>query len=316
MESLKLSFEAVAPIFLLMLLGYVLKRLRVADKKGFDLINKLVFKAFLPTLLFYNIYKTETAEVFDPNLVSFTVIGVLLVFVLGYLAVLFLSKENSKRGVMLQGFFRTNFAILGIPLVSYICGEQARGLASLMVAIIVPMFNILAVIALERFREGNGKVNLLSMLKGIIKNPLIIGCVLGLLFFGLDIKLPFVIEKAVGDVSSIATPLAIIALGAGFEFSGIKGYIRDISIVILARLIIIPLIALSAAVMCGFSEEALACMLITFGGPIAVSSFSMSQQMGGDEKLSAQIIVISSALCLFTLFLWIFGLSYLGLFSV
>jgi len=316
MDSLKLSFEAIAPIFLLMLLGYMLKQFRVADKKGFDLINKLVFKAFLPVLLFYNIYKTETADVFDPKLIAFTVIGILLVFIVGYFSVLVLSKENKKRGVMLQGFFRTNFAILGIPLVSFICGEQARGLASLMVAIVVPMFNILAVIALERFRAESGKPNILTLLKGMAKNPLIIGCFVGILFFALDIKLPSVVEKAVKDTGSIATPLAIIALGAGFEFSGIRGYVREISIVILARLVIIPLIVLSAAVLCGFSEEALACLLITFGGPIAVSSFSMAQQMGGDEKLSAQIVVISSALCLFTLFLWIFGLSYLGLFNV
>ncbi|MBQ7986021.1 MAG: AEC family transporter [Clostridia bacterium] len=316
MESLKLSFDAIAPIFLLMLLGYVLKCLKIADKKGFDLINKLVFKAFLPTLLFYNIYKTETANVFDPKLVAFTSIGILFVFIVGYFTVLVLTKENPKRGVMLQGFFRTNFAILGIPLVSYICGEQARGLASLMVAIIIPMFNILAVIALERFRGGSGKLHLPTLLKGMAKNPLIIGCVIGLVFFGLDIKLPYVIEKSVGDIASIATPLAIIALGAGFEFSGIKGYAKEISIVIIARLVVIPIIILTAAVLCGFSGEALACLLITFGGPIAVSSFSMAQQMDGDEKLAAQIVVISSALCLFTLFLWIFGLNSLGLFTI
>lgn len=317
MDSLRLSFDAIAPIFLLMLLGYVLKQLKVVDKKGFDLINKLVFKAFLPVLLFYNIYKTETASgVFDPKLIAFTFIGILFVFIVGYFSVFALSKENKKRGVMLQGFFRTNFAILGIPLVSYICGEQARGLASLMVAIIVPMFNILAVIALERFRNESGNPDILKLLKGIAKNPLIIGCFIGIIFFVTGIKLPGVIEKAVRDTGSIATPLAIIALGAGFEFSGIRGYAKDIAVVILARLVVIPLIILSAAVLCGFSGEALACLLITFGGPIAVSSFSMSQQMGGDEKLSAQIIVISSALCLFTLFLWIFGLSYLGLFYI
>ncbi len=316
MESLKLSFDAVAPIFLLMLLGYVFKCLKVADKKGFDLINKLVFKAFLPTLLFYNIYKTETANVFDPKLVVFTVIGILCVFIVGYFTVLIITKENPKRGVMLQGFFRTNFAILGIPLVSYICGEQARGLASLMVAIVVPMFNILAVIALERFRDGSEKLNILNLLKGMAKNPLIIGCIIGLVFLGFDIKLPYVIEKSVSDIASIATPLAIIALGAGFEFSGIKGYAKEISIVIIARLLVIPIIVLTCAVLCGFQGEALACLLITFGGPIAVSSFSMAQQMDGDEKLAAQIIVISSALCLFTLFLWIFGLNYLGLFNV
>lgn len=314
MESFKLSFNAIAPIFLLMFLGYVLKCLKVCDKKGFDLINKLVFKAFLPTLLFYNIYKTEQANVVDPKLVIFTVVGILSVFIIGYFSVFFLTKENSKRGVMLQGFFRTNFAILGIPLVSYICGEKAEGLASLMVAVVVPMFNILAVIALERFRDGSGKPNILKLLKGMAKNPLIIGCLIGLLFMVLDFKLPYVIEKAVSDIGSISTPLAIIALGAGFEFSGIGGQLKEISIIIIARLILIPLIVLSAAVLCGFSGEALACLLITFGGPIAVSSFPMVQQMDGDEKLAAQVIVISSALCLFTLFFWIFGINSLGLF--
>ncbi len=316
MESLKLSFDAIAPIFLLMLLGYVLKCLKVCDKKGFDLINKLVFKAFLPTLLFYNIYKTETANVIDPKLVIFTVVGVLSVFILGYFAVFGLTKENPKRGVMLQGFFRTNFAILGIPLVSYICGEEAKGLASLMVAVVVPMFNILAVVALERFRDGDGKPNFAKLIKGMAKNPLIIGCVIGLVFMALDIKLPYVIEKAVSDIGSISTPLAIIALGAGFEFTGIGDQLKEISIVIIARLVVIPLIVLSAAIFCGFSGEALACLLITFGGPIAVSSFPMVQQMDGDERLAAQIIVISSALCLFTLFLWIFAINYLGLFNL
>ena len=314
-DSLRLSFEAIAPVFILMFLGYVLKVLKIADKRGFDVVNKLVFKVFLPVLLFYNIYKTKTAEAFDMTLIMFTVVGIILVFILGYFAVLGLSRENAKRGVMLQGLFRTNFAILGVPLVSYICGDSSKGLASLMVAVIVPFFNILAVIALERFRGGRSKINIWNMLKGILTNPLIIGCAIGVIFFIYEIKLPPLIERSVVDVSSVATPLAIIALGAGFEFSGIGGYFREISIVMIARLIIIPLIVISAAIFCGFTGEAIACLLITFGGPIAVSSFVMSQQMGGDEKLSAQLIVISSVLCLFTLFFWIFALNSLGIFN-
>jgi len=316
MESLKLSFDAIMPIFLLMLLGYVLKKLKVADKKGFDVVNKLVFKVFLPVLLFYNIYKTETAEVFSPKLIGFTLAGIIAVFVIGYFAVFALTKDNAKRGVMLQGFFRANFAILGVPLVGYICGNEAGGLTSLMVAVVVPAFNILAVVALERFRDGNEKLKIGSLLLGVAKNPLIIGCVLGILFFGMNIKLPVVIEKSVGNVASVASPLAIIALGSGFEFTDTKGYLKDVLVVVFARLVFIPAIVLSVAVALGFEGEALACLLITFGGPIAVSSFSMSQQMGGDEKLSAQTIVISSALCMVTLFLWIFVFGQMGLFKV
>lgn len=314
LESLKLSFEAIAPIFLLMLLGYFLKRINFADKKSFNAINKMVFNIFLPVLLFYNIYDTEQAEVFSLPLVVFTVIGVLCIFVIGYFSVFLLSHDNSKRGVMLQGFFRGNFAILGIPLAEYICGENSGGLTSLMVAVVVPLFNVLSVIALERFRGEKKKPNIAKMIFGIIKNPLIIGCIAGILFFVLKIKLPFVIEKSVKDISSVATPLAIIMLGSGFEFGGVKSCLREIIIVVSSRLVLIPAAVIPFAVYFGFRGEAMACLLITFAAPIAVSSFSMSQQMGGDEQLSAQIIVISSAACLVTLFLWIFILGNMGLF--
>lgn len=314
MESLQLSFEAIAPIFILMLLGYTLKKLKVADKKGFDTVNRLVFKVFLPVLLFYNLYKTQTASVIDGKLIIYTICGVLLTFVIGYFAVLKLTPENKKRGVMLQGFFRANFAILGIPLVNYICGENAGGVTSFMVAVIVPLFNILAVVALERFREGRTGLNIRGLFKGVATNPLIIGTMIGLVFFFFDLRLPKILENSVRDISAIATPLAIIALGAEFEFGGVKGNGKEIAVVVLSRLVFVPLLFIPPAIAMGISGESLACLLITFGGPIAVSSFSMSQQMGGDENISAQTIIASSALCLVTLFVWIFTLSSLGLF--
>ncbi len=312
MESLRLSFEAVMPIFLLMLLGYLLKGIALVPKACFDGMNKLVFKVFLPTLLFYNIYKTQNPDVFSLKLIAFTVIGVLLVFFIGYISVFHLTKDNARRGVMLQGFFRSNYAILGVPLVNYICGDEGGGLVSLMVAIVVPIFNVLAVISLERFRDGSISVRKLA--KGVITNPLIIGCLLGAVFLGFGITLPPVLEKSVSDVSRIATPLAIIILGASFTFSSIKGYVKELIITVSARLVLVPLAMLSAAVIMGFEGEALACLMVVFGSPVAVSSFSMAKQMDGDENLAAQVVVVSSAACLVTLFLWIFTLSSLGLF--
>ncbi len=310
MESLILSFNSVMPIFLLMLAGYILKALKIADKKGFDTVNRLVFKAFLPTLLFYNIYTTESSDVFNPKLIAFTITGTLIVFALGYAAVFVLTKDNAKRGVMLQGFFRSNYAILGLPLVEYICEGKTSGLSSLMVAIIVPVFNVLAVISLERFRDG--KLNIGKMAKGIITNPLIIGCLLGLLFYLAGITLPGVLEKAVSDVAKIASPLAIIVLGASFTFSSLSGCVKELITVVSVRLVIVPAIAIFFAILLGFNGEALACVLIAFGAPVAVSSFSMAQQMGGDENLAAQVVVVSSAACLLTLFGWIFVLGTIG----
>ncbi len=313
MESLKLSLNAVLPIFILMLLGYFLKKIKITDKKGFDTVNKLVFKVFLPVLLFYNIYKTDLGSIFDIKLITFCVLGVVTIFAIGYFAVMFITKDNNKRGVVLQGFFRSNLALLGLPLIGYIYGENSGGLASLTISIVVPLFNVLAVFTLERFCRGKSKLDILEILKGVIKNPLIVGCLVGIAFLLLGIKLPAILEKSVKDVSSVATPLAIIALGAEFEYSTIKESTKELLITVGAKLVVIPFIMLLLAVLLGFRGEALACILITFGAPIAVSSFSMVQQMGGDEHLAAHIVIMSSAFCLITLFGWIYALSYLNL---
>jgi len=313
MESLILSFNAILPIFILMILGYFLKKINITDKKGFDTVNKLVFKVFLPVLLFYNIYKSDAGNIFDVKLIMFSVAGVIMTFILGYFVAVASTKENSKRGVMLQGIFRSNVALLGLPLIGYIYGENAGGLISLVLSIIVPLFNILAIIALERFSGGKNKFNLLQILKGIIKNPLIVGCFTGIVFLFIGIKLPAILEKSVKDISSVATPLSIICLGAEFEYKAIKESIKEIIITVGAKLVIVPFIMLTAAVFLGFTGEALVCILITFGAPVAVSSFVMAKQMGGDENLAAHLVVVSSAFCLITLFLWIFTLSSMNL---
>ena len=314
MESLILSTNAIAPIFLMMLVGYVIKRTGLASKATLDGINKLVFKVFLPTLLFYNIYSTKSLSGFDWKLPVFMVVSVLIVFAIGSLVVLFISKENEKRSVILQSLFRSNFAILGIPLINSICGNKVSGLASLMVAIVVPLFNILAVASFLIFGKGGNSFSIKSFLKGLVTNPLIIGCVLGLVFYGAGIKLPHILEKAVADVSKITTPLSIIVLGAGFTVPALKNYYKEVILSVGARLIIVPILMVSAAILCGFRGETLACLLIASGAPAAVSSYSTAQVMGGDGELAAQIVVVSSALCIFTLFVWIYALSSLGLF--
>ena len=312
MNSLELSFNAVMPIFILMLIGYLLKLGKFADKAFFNGLNRMVFRLFLPVLLFYNIYSTKSLSIFDPKLMIFTVVGVSTVFVIGFFTVRLITDQNSRRGVLLQSFFRANYAILGIPLVENICKGNTTGVASVMVAVIVPVFNIFAVVGLEYFRKGTPDFK--KIFKSIATNPLIIGCFLGAIFLLLDIKLPTLIEKSVYDIGKVATPLAIIALGASFSFTHTKDCAKELIIATVARLIVIPLLVICSAVALGFRGEALASVLIASGAPVAVSSFAMSQQMGGDENLAAQVIVVTSALCLFSLFGWIFALSSLGLF--
>ena len=310
MQSFILAVEAIIPIFILLLVGYFLKCIKITDKKGFDAMNTLGFKVFLPVLLFYNIYKNDSIELFDTRLIAFVVLGTLAIFGIGLLGVMLITKDNAKRGVMLQASFRSNFAILGVPLVGYICGEGSGALAALMVAVVVPVFNVLSVISLEIFRGNTIKLG--KVLKGIAQNPLIIACVLGLIFLGFNIKLPSVLETSVKDLSKVASPLAIVVLGASFNFSELGGYVKENIIVVSTRLIIVPAVMLTLGALLGFTGEAFCCLIVIFGAPVAVSSYAMAQQMGGDEKLAAQVVVLTSAICVVTLFAWIFIFSSLG----
>ena len=310
MESLLISLEIVLPLFLLMALGYVIKLTGMMNETSVKQVNKVIFKIFLPLLVFCNIYNTELAESFNSQLLLYAVAGVLIQFVLSLCLAILLEKDNSRRGVMLQGMFRSNFVLFGIPISTALFGDTAAGLASILIAVIIPMYNVLAVISLEMF---NGKrPNVGKILLGIVTNPLIIGSVLGVLFVLFQIPIPTPIYDTITDISSIATPLAFIILGASFSFGDVGKYIKEVLLVRGAKLLVFPALFLGIALLLGFRDAPLAVLLTVFGAPIAVSSFTMAQQMGGDDKLAGQLVVFSSIFSIGTMFLLIFLLKELA----
>lgn len=312
MESLIISLEIVLPLFLLMALGYVIKLTGMMNETSVKQVNKVIFKIFLPLLVFCNIYNTELAESFNSHLLLYGVAGVLIQFVLSLCLAVLLEKDNSQRGVMLQGMFRSNFVLFGIPISTALFGDTAAGLASILIAVIIPLYNVLAVISLELF---NGKKpNLGKILIGIITNPLIIGSVLGIVFVVLKLSIPKPIYDTITDLSSIATPLAFVILGASFSFGDVRRYIKNVLIVLSAKLLVFPALFLGIALLLGFRGAPLAVLLTVFGAPIAVSSFTMAQQMGGDDKLAGQLVVFSSIFSIGTMFLLIFLLKELAFF--
>ena len=312
MESLIISLEIVLPLFLLMALGYVIKSTGMMNETSVKQVNKVIFKIFLPLLVFCNIYNTELAESFNSHLLLYGVAGVLIQFVLSLCLAVLLEKDNSQRGVMLQGMFRSNFVLFGIPISTALFGDTAAGLASILIAVIIPLYNVLAVISLELF---NGKKpNLGKILIGIITNPLIIGSVLGIVFVVLKLSIPKPIYDTITDLSSIATPLAFVILGASFSFGDVRRYIKNVLIVLSAKLLVFPALFLGIALLLGFRGAPLAVLLTVFGAPIAVSSFTMAQQMGGDDKLAGQLVVFSSIFSIGTMFLLIFLLKELAFF--
>lgn len=307
MENLILSLNVVLPLFITMSLGYFLKYLNMFDNNTLDTMNNITFKSFLPMLLFYNIYKTDLQGVFNLKLMIFSATCVIALYLILYLIVPLIEKDNKKRGALLQGLFRSNFVIFGIPITESLFGSEKVGVAALLIAVIVTLFNILSVIALETFRGGKPDFRKISI--GIIKNPLIIASCLGILTLLLKIKIPTAIEKTISDVSKIATPLSLILLGASFKFDNIKKYLKQTTIAVVGKTILTPCIILPICIMFGYRGVELTTLMIIFAAPTAISSFTMAQQMDSDSDLAGQIVVFTSAFYVVTVFMLIFILK-------
>lgn len=291
----------------MIVLGYVLKAVKLFDAHTVSQMNTVVFKVFLPLLLFINVYQTDIQGVFNLKLLLFSVASVLMIFVIVWLIIIFIEKDNRKRGVLIQGMFRSNFVIFGIPVTTALFGTEAVGATAMVVAVVVPLFNILAVVTLETFRGSKVKVR--KIVKGIITNHMILGTIIGMLFLVTGVQLPTVLEKTILDLSKVTTPLALVILGASFTFSSVRGNVRNVCIGVIGKLIVSPLIFLSIAIAFGFRGVDLGILLAVFGAPTAVASFSMAKQMDGDADLAGQLVVFSSMVSVVTMFGWIFILK-------
>ena len=312
MDSLFISLNAVVPLFLMMAVGYVIRLTGLMNDISTRQVNRCIFKVFLPLMLFINIYDAGDGATLRSDLLFFAVAGVLIEFLVSLVLVLLTEQDNSRRGVMLQGMFRSNFVLFGIPIAMSLFGDSAAGTASLLIAIVIPMFNALAVLALEMF---NGqRPNLWGVLFGIATNPLIIASLLGIAFNHFGWYLPGLLHDTMSTLGGIATPLAFVVLGASMNFSETGRCMRPLLITLLMKLIIYPAAFVGAAILMGFRGANLAVLLTVFGSPIAVSSFTMAQQMGGDDQLAGQLVIFSSILSIGTMLLYIWGLNYFGFF--
>lgn len=304
--------EAVMPIFLLMLVGYAARRFRIIDERDVRRTNAIIFRTFMPALLFESIYSSDFESAVNLRLIAFAVVAVLLMIALSIAFVLLVEKNKNRHSVMIQGLYRSNFALVGIPVAEALMRGGDISVVAVLLAVIVPVYNVAAVLILEGF--GGRKVNVRHMLLDVAKNPLIISSALGLLFLGLDIKLPGIVMTVVEDMADAAGPIALFLLGAFFRFETMGKYKREISIVSVGRLVVIPGIFLTLGYLFGFRGAEFAGLIALFASCTAVASFTMAEQMGGDSELAGDIVVTTSVLCSFTLYLWSVLFMSLGAF--
>lgn len=331
MSTLFFALNAILPILILILLGYSLKKIKFLNDDFFKVGNKFVFRVALPCLLFYNIYNIDSLQNIDISVIIYSEIIIILFFIIGIVYVKKFISSDKQKGVILQCIFRSNYAIIGLPLAESLGGVQSIGIASVISAFAVPTFNILGVIALNLFINGAKGFDIKSTLKKIIKNPLIIGVLSGVfvlilreLFFtntsfSIKTSLPF-LYKALENISKIASPLALIILGGTFNFNKTKGLMKEIITGVTFRTVIVPLVGLSLAVILSkytnilnLSTDAYPGLVALFASPVAVASAIMAQEMDNDGELAGQLVVWTSIVSIFTIFIIIVILKSLGL---
>ncbi|MGI5824843.1 MAG: AEC family transporter [Bacillota bacterium] len=325
MDNLLIAAEVVFPLFIIIFLGYLLKRAGIIREKFALEANKLCFNVFLPCLLFNNIYSVDIHSAFDWKLLLFITVSLIALFAVIWILVTAICKNNYRRGVMIQGMYRSNFIILGLPIATNICGEQCAAVIGLLLAVALPAYNVFSIIALEVFNgkhrletdTANSHLNFSAakrITRQIITNPLIIATALAFVFIVINLNLPKILLQPIQSLAEIAPAFCLLILGAFLEFSSIKDHAKELFAVVLARLIIIPAVMLIIAVQAGFTGVELAALLAIFATPSATAGFTMVQIIGGDYRLSANIVLFTSFISMFTLFLFTYILINMGLF--
>ncbi|MDR1370222.1 MAG: AEC family transporter [Dysgonamonadaceae bacterium] len=313
MNNFLFSVNVVAPLFVLMATGYLSRKIAFVSEPFLAELNKFVFKFCLPLMLFTDIWGSYEGDFSNTKLIFTAILGTLAVIAASFCIVPLFIRRKGQRGSMIQGIYRSNFIIYGLPLATGMYGQEAIATISMLMGIMIPIYNVAAVIILSIFSEtGTHEVRFKNIIKDIVTNPLILGCFFGLLAGIIHLELPVFIHSPLDQFAAIGTPLALFVMGGEFKFSHLGGNIVKVISVTMSRLVIVPLIALSIFVMMGFRSVELSVLLSIFATPTAMASYIMSKNMGCDGQLSAQIVVLTTAGSCFTIFLFIFVLKSMG----
>ncbi len=315
MENFLFSINVTLPIFLVMALGYALKQIGIINEAFVATANKFNFKVTLPFLLFQDISGVDIRAVFDVKYVLFCALVSTACFWLIWGAAKLFVKEKGIRGAFVQASFRGSAAVMGLAFIRNLYGASAMG--PLMIVSAVPLYNIFSVLVLtfeaDKEQTGNRGEKVKQACVNIAKNPIILGILAGLIIGLSGIKFPLIIDKTVSSVAQLATPLALITIGAGFEGRKALAKAKPTIAAAMIKLVLQPLLFLPLAAYMGFTGEKMIAILIMLSSPTTPSCYIMAKSMHNDEVLTASVVVTTTLLGAFTLTMWIFILKSVGL---
>lgn len=310
MHSLLLAVNVVIPLIVYMLVGVFIRKCNILYEEHFKKLNEMIFRILIPLTLFFDVYSSEFQALFQPGLYLFTVIMIVLVCAVSFTAASKLVRDKRDAVTIAQGIFRSNYVLFGGTIAASLCGESGKAVAAALAVIVVPLFNMTAVIFFETLHGG--KVNIAHMILRIFQNPLVDAGILGAIFNLLGVPIPEILKTPLMTLGSIATPLALVTLGGLLSLKSMISHTRYLLATVVCRLVVVPMLVVSISIAFGFRQEALVALFAVFASPTAVSSTPMAQSMGGNGELAGEIVVVSSIGSILTIFLFVVGMAELG----
>lgn len=313
LETLGFTASIVAPIFFIVLMGHLLKRFKLIDDAFVSTASKLVFVVTLPALVFMSIARMDFHAVFNPTQLIYVTVSTLVTYVLIWMVARRWIKEPEDLGVFIQGAFRSNYGIIGLAVSFNLFGETGLAQASLLLALIIPLYNVLAIIALALPMQRDNQLSASRITLEIIKNPLIIAVIAALPVSYLGIQLPEVINKTGHYFSNLTLPLALLTIGATLNLKSLKHTSSQAFWATSLKLVILPVTLTIGAWLFGFTGQDLVILFVLFACPTAAASFVMAKAMGGNAQLAANIILTTTLGSVLTLSCGIYLLKILNI---
>ena len=312
MQNLIFSLTLVAPVFLIVALGYFLKRIGVINENFVSVSSKIVFTISLPALIFIEVSSIHLEEILNVNLILFVYAGTLVTFTAVWITADFFTRAGKDKASFIQGSFRGNFAIVGLAIIVNYYGIDNLGKASLVLAFTIPLYNILSVIALTvPLKEKEHKYS--NTFFEILKNPLIIAVFAAIPFSYFGIIIPGFLKTSIGYLSALALPLALVGIGGFLSFSDITKESSLTVISTILKLLVFPAIMTFAAYLLDFRGIDLGIIFILFACPTAIASFIMAEAMGANSRLAGNILLLTTLVSVITITLGLFILKENGL---
>ncbi|MFT7219849.1 MAG: putative permease [Candidatus Azotimanducaceae bacterium] len=303
------TFSVTGPIFILVIVGLVLRRTGFIDDHFVQISSRLVFSLCLPILLFTTISEIDLNETVNPVLLSFALVASILTFVLSWGVAPFI-QPRADRGVFIQGAFRSNLGVIGLALCANAYGPEGLALASILMAILTVSYNVLSVMALSNY--ANATFNWRSLLKDILTNPLIVAIAIATLVAIIQIPIPQFLKSSGNYLGQLALPLALLSAGATMNLRTLRESGTTTFIVVLLKALVLPGLVTIAAIATGFTPKETGVLFLLFVSPTATASYVMVKAMGGNDELAANLIMVTTLTVIFTASLGLFILRVNG----